>query len=390
MIRHRLHTFLAGLVALAGASAGVSAQERTPALSIVAPENGAYVSGHTRLEAHVTPPSELVSRVRLYADGRLVCETERAPHVCMWEAGPSVREHHIRAVATLSSGERLVANVRTAAIGYADRTRVDAVQVPVIVKDNRGNFVRGLEREDFILYEDGRPQPISAMVASDAPLDVVVAIDISDSMKGDMSQVKGAVKQFLGALRPSDAASVLGFNDTIFTVARRETSADRRGRAVDRLAPWGGTALYDATLKSLALIAPQIGRKGVVVFSDGEDQDSRADRDQAVRGVQASEAMLYTIAQGRGASVPTLRKNLESFARLSGGRSFFTKDGSHLVQAFAEIIEELSNQYMLSYVPAAPRDGRWHELKVEIRGRRYRVRAREGYRLDDAAARGGA
>ena len=227
-------------------------------------------------------------------------------------------------VASLPDGRRLVDNVRTKDLGYTEKVRTDAVLVPVIVTDG-GQFVRGLKQQDFQIYEDGVPQPIASMVSEDAPLDLVLAIDISGSMERSLPQVKAAVKQFLTKLRSNDAVSLVGFNDTMFIVAERERDRQTREAAVELLTSWGGTALYDATIRSLDLVSRDWGRKGVVIFSDGDDRNSLSTREKAMSRVQASDAMLYTIGFGAGAEVPQLKKSLESYARSTGGRAFFPR-----------------------------------------------------------------
>jgi len=103
--------------------------------------------------------------------------------------------------------------------------------------------------------------------------------------------------------------------------------------------------------------------------------------------VQSSDAMLFTIAFGRGAEVPTLRRGLEEYARVSGGRAFFAANSKDLDAVFSTIVEELANQYVLSYSPREEaRTGQWHRLKVGIKGHKYDVRAREGYRRAPARA----
>jgi len=121
------------------------------------------------------------------------------------------------------------------------------------------------------------------------------------------------------------------------------------------------------------------GRKALVLFSDGEDQGSIATRDDVLRRIERSDATLYPIGMGRGASQPDLKQLLERLARQSGGRAFFPARVEELGRVFRDIIEDLSNQYLLSYAPSnTAHDGRWRTIRVEVDG--YRVRAREGYR----------
>ena len=113
------------------------------------------------------------------------------------------------------------------------------MQVSVLVRDDKGVFVKGLQAKDFRLREDGVPQRLTHVANEDTPLEVVMALDISASMADAIADVRDSARTFIGALRERDALTILGFNDNIFTVARRETQAEARLRALDRLAPWG-------------------------------------------------------------------------------------------------------------------------------------------------------
>lgn len=372
---------LTALVLCALALSAAPAANRDERIAITSPGPDTIVSGATQLAAAVSPEGGVRS-VSFFVNGRLVCTAERPPFGCAWDPGAIVRSHHVRVVAAFASGRRLVANVRTKDLGYAERTRVEAVLVPVIVT-SRGRFVRGLKKHDFEVFENGAPQPVTAFANEDTPLNLVFAIDISGSMEGSLGEVKPAVRQLLAKLRPTDAVTLLGFNDTPFVVAERERDPATRENAVELLASWGGTALYDATVRALDMVSGQWGRKGVILFSDGDDRHSLTRREAAMARVQASDAMLYTIGFGSGATVPTLRSSLEGYAGSTGGRAFFPGEPRELDSIFTDIVSELSNQYVLAYVPTdTRRDGAWREIKVRVRSGKYDVRARLGYRAE--------
>ena len=355
---------------------------QVPALHITAPTAESIVSGSTRIEVTIEPVAEAanVRAINYSVNGRLACTVERPPFVCTFEPGDVVRSHHIRVVATLTDGRRLVDNVRTKELGYAERIRAEAVLVPLVVTRG-GQFVRGLKQQDFEVFEDGVAQPIASLVSEDAPLDLVLAIDVSGSMEKALVEVKPAVKQLLSRLRPGDAATLVGFNDTMFIAAEREKDKRTREDAVDLLTSWGGTALYDATVRTLDMVSRETGRKGLVIFSDGDDRNSLTRREAALARVQASDAMLYTIGFGGGATVPQLRASLESYARSTGGRPYFPKDTAELDGIFNEIVAELANQYVLSYSSTNSRqDGTWRNIRVRVRKGNYDIRARAGYR----------
>ena len=186
-----------------------------------------------------------VTGLTFFVNGRQACALTQLPFECEWDAGPAIAEHQVRAVATLKGGGRLVQTVRTKSVGYTERVDVDVVQVTVTVSDERGRFVRDIPQSAFHVLEDGHPQAITHFASEDVPLELVVAIDISGSMAPAMPRLKTAVKGFLGDVPPQDQVTLLGFNDNIFTLTRKTTDPAERIKAVDRLAPWGSTALYD-------------------------------------------------------------------------------------------------------------------------------------------------
>jgi VWFA-related protein len=367
----------------------IAAQEQTAAagassggvsIDILSPDENTYISGPITLSAKLMPANTPIDRISFFADGKLVCAVEQLPFVCPWDSGPLLNAHVIRVVAALKSGQRLVKTIRTKNANVAERVDVHAVQVSVLVRDKDGNFVSGLKARDFRLREDNTPQQITAVADEDAPLDVVMALDISGSMTDAIADVKQSSRLFLGALRDRDAVTVLGFNDNIFTVARRETNPQTRSRALDRLAPWGGTALYDVISRGLGLLGHTVGRKGLVVFSDGDDQSSHGTAENAERDLQASDAPMYAVGLGRGAQDEHLKKLLSHLAEMSGGRAVHTRHVKELDGAFSEVVNELSHQYVLSYVPInSKRDNTWRTITVDTPGKDYRVRARQGY-----------
>jgi Ca-activated chloride channel family protein len=369
---------------LLGAAIGLDAMQApsdtsTPQITIVSPENDSFVSGPTLLRARIDPP-EAATGVTFFADGRQVCSIPRPPFECEWDAGATISAHQVRAVAALAVGGRIVQTVRTKGVGFSEHVNVDVVQVTVTVSDGRGKFVRGIPRTSFHVAEDNRPQTITHFADEDVPLELVVAIDISGSMGLSMPKLKTAVKEFLTTVPAQHQVTLLGFNDTVFTLARKATDPADRIKAVDRVAPWGSTALYDVILRGMDMLGRQTGRKALVVFTDGEDQGSHATIADVERRLQSSDLTLYMIGQGRGVTLESLKKVMERLAVPSGGRAFFTENIDALHDAFADLLDELSNQYLLGYASTnAKRDDTWRRIKVDVDGHND-VRARQGYR----------
>jgi VWFA-related protein len=386
MARMRTASVTGAVVAVAfGLALIVSAQapDSAPQLKILSPGEDSYVSGPTLLRANVVP-ADAVASVTFFVDGRQVCALTRPPFECEWDAGPALGEHQVRAVATLTAGGRAVQTVRTKAVSVTEKVNVDVVQVTVTVSDGHGRFVRNLPRTAFRVLEDGKPQGITHFTSEDVPLEIVVAIDISGSMTPAMAKLKTAVKEFLKDVPNQDLVTLLGFNDTIFTLTRKAGDVAERSRAVDRLAPWGSTALYDVILRGVEMLGRQTGRKALIVFTDGEDQGSHATIHDVERRLQSSDVTLYMIGQGRGVTLDMLKKVMERLANPTGGRALFTDSIDELHESFADLLDELSNQYLLGYEPTNTKhDDVWRKIKVEVDGH-HEVRARQGYRATTA------
>ena len=381
-------SFVAFVVAVAAALSadGASAADRKappqaspPQVRIVSPANGAHVVGLTRLSAAVEPSDQATSVV-FFVDALKVCTLTAPPFECEWDAGPLIKEHLLRVVVNLAGGGRVVKTARTTSLEFAETVDVDIVKVTVTVTDNRNRYVKGLPRSAFRVSEDGKVQTISHFFDEDAPLELVVAVDMSESMRPAMSKLKKAVSDFLGAVPSRHGVTLLGFNDDVFTLVQRAADPAARVKAVDTLTSWGTTALYDAILKGADLLDSQTGRKALVVFTDGEDAGSNATIAEVEERLQTTDLTLYMIGQGQGIMRAPLKEVMEHLSRPTGGRAFFTERAEELHDIFNELLEELSQQYGLGYQSTnSARDDTWRRITVDVDGQR-RVRARQGYR----------
>jgi Ca-activated chloride channel family protein len=376
--------WLPTLATICVATAVLCAAPQAPSIRITSPAEGTYLMGAVRLTLAFEPVALVnqVQHVRWFADGKLACTSSVPPYSCEWDAGEKVNEHAIRAVATLRNGTSLVANSRTASVEYAEAVDVDVIQITAVVTDNDGRFVSGLKSQDFKVFDDDKPQVLTNFASENIPLELVAALDVSGSMVDSLPAVKRHATDFLAQLRPSDQVTVLGFNDNIFTPARRSTDQATRAKAIGRLAPWGGTALYDAIVHALDLLGRQSGRRALVVFSDGEDQSSHAPMAAVLKRAEGSDATIYMIGQGRALRVSALQQLMKQLASGSGGRAFFSNEEAKLETIFREIVEDLRHQYLLGYsAPDNARNGDLHRIRVEVPGRGHTVRARTSYRL---------
>lgn len=363
-------------------TAAPGAQTPPQAVVIDAPGREAVVTGPVRLEARVLPDADGVQRLTFFVDGERICQAMQAPFACEWDAGRRAEPRTIRVVADLASGERLVATRRTRPRGLTFEASTDAVLVPVRVIDASGSFVRQLSADRFRLYEDGLPQQIATVTSEGTPAQVVLALDMSASMRPKLADLQRAAGMFLDAIRPVDEVAVAGFNEDLFVLTDRGATTDEQRAALGQLRPWGDTALYDALVRSATLLRTRPSPRAVVAFTDGADVSSRASVETVRSVLQAADVILYLVV---GAEQPAAGSPLDRLARIAketGGDAWFTPRMDALGDRFTAIVDDLSSGYVLTYLPDRPLDDNsWRTLRVEVDGLdgRHTIRARQGY-----------
>jgi len=255
---------------------------------------------------------------------------------------------------------------------------IHAVEVYATVTDSAGEPVTGLGAADFQLDDDRRAQTISTFAEGSFPLTVALGVDRSLSMAGEpLRLARRAAQTFLDQLRPGDRSMVVAISAEADVVAPLTASRQAQAQAVAALDAWSTTALRDAVVKTLDRLEPEPGRQALVVFSDGADRYSQVSASEMIDRVRRRPALVYPIVLGR-APVATLSE----IAALTGGRSFVLRDARGLEATLGTIARELRHQYLLGYDPGPGDMGRWHPIRVRVRGQETRgwsVRARDGY-----------
>jgi len=255
---------------------------------------------------------------------------------------------------------------------------VNLVEVYAAAVDHEGRPVTGLNRDDFTVLEDGRPQTLSAFAEGDFPLSVAMAVDRSFSMAGrELTNAREAARTFLSSLRPDDQSMIVAVGSEIETVAPLSTDRPAQQRAVASLEPWGTTGLHDAIIASIDAIQSAKGRRALVLLSDGTDRYSKLSASDAIARARNADVMIYPIALGR--TRPALFAEL---AALTGGRSFQPRDAKQLSDTMQAIANELRHQYLLGYTPSRPivsGEEQWRSITVRVRRPDVTVRARDGY-----------
>ncbi len=312
------------------------------------------------------------------------------------EYGPA--DGFVRVTATLADGRSMEDAEILQGADYRSEIDVQLVQLQLLVTDRKGNSVSDLEPGDFEIREGGRRYPPEALLsARDVPLVLGLAIDSSDSMLRIWSEVTDVAANFLDlTLAPDDRAFLVDFDDTVNLRQPLTDDKARLLRSIDRLIPFGGTAINDGLLFSLLQYGREPGRRALVVVTDGADEHSRSRPEQSadyaarlglpIYFIELDPAVTWT--ERRGGRVITryparqqkARKHLERISRQTGGRLFHVPLASddppwaeRIEEVFHQIEEDLRHQHVLIYYSSRPPGASVEpEIKVTRRGLRLR------------------
>jgi Ca-activated chloride channel family protein len=270
---------------------------------------------------------------------------------------------------------------------------VNANEVNVIftVTDKHNKFIKDLKQNDFKILDNNQPpKQIRAFHAeTDLPLRVGLLVDSSNSVRDRFSFEQEAAIEFLNQIiRPKlDRAFIIGFDTTAEVTQDFTDNTEKLSQGIHALRAGGGTALYDALFYAcrdkLQKSADQNSavRRAIILLSDGEDNQSRVTREEAIEMAQRAEVIIYAISTNVSGVKLHGDKVLERLAEATGGRAFFPFKVQDVANDFSEIQDELRSQYQLAYKPAdLQADGRYHSIEIMAENHKnLKVRARKGY-----------
>lgn len=272
---------------------------------------------------------------------------------------------------------------------YTLTTVVNEVNLIFTVTDKHGHFIRNLNESDFSLLDNHmRPAEVYSFTQqTNLPLRVGLMIDTSSSIRSRFQFEQNAAIEFLlSVLRPQvDKAFVMGFDITPDVTQGYTNNGDLLAAGIRKLSPGGGTALYDATYTAcrdqmLPLARSGALRKTLILLSDGEDDQSHATLDDAVKMCQRASTAIYTISTNDSPSRDRGDDILKAMAVATGGRAFNPFRMENVAEAFQSIQEELRSQYSLVYKPADFKaDGAFRPIYLTAYNRNYKVSAEKGY-----------
>lgn len=401
---------LAVLAALATPAATVRPESEGGALRFAAPRDLSTVLGPSTFTLTVEPPvGTSVERIEVVVDGKTVATLTAPPWTGSWDAGEDGGNHRLVATAVFSDGRRTTASVRTSPLRIDQEVEVALVNVYTIAKDGRGNYVKDLRSEEMRVFENGRPQVIDRFGAERKPLRVALVLDTSLSMRGEkIEEAQRAALEFLSVLEPGDEAMVVAFSDRVQVLRDMTGDVPSLEAAIRTTRASGGTALYDAVWTAAERLQPLDARRVIVLLSDGKDEaasglepGSLHTFEEAIDRALRSEAMVFTIGLGSILARDARRLDddpkaavdemdfhgrrplasiLRGFSDTTGGSAIFSANAGRVRRAFAEVADDLRNQYVLAYAPADQRrDGSWREIRLQTTRGGVALTSRKGY-----------
>jgi|RhiMetdeSRZDD1v2_1073273.scaffolds.fasta_scaffold304892_2 VWFA-related protein len=269
------------------------------------------------------------------------------------------------------------------------KSDVTRVQVDVAVLDNKGRFIPNIPAGNFRILEDGVPQQMASFNMGEAPLTVALVIEFSNLYQQYWTeswyQTLTAAYGFLETLKPEDYVAVVAYD--LRPEILSDFSTDKRAahEAMQRLriAAYSESNLYDAVVDTADRMSEIEGRKAIVLIASGVDTFSKLTFDKTRRALQTAGVPIYAVGlmqalreyyDARGALGPIARldflqadNQMRTFAKETGGQSFFPRFYGEFPSIFGAISQSLRNQYALAYTPSnQERDGKYRKIKVEL------------------------
>jgi Ca-activated chloride channel homolog len=277
------------------------------------------------------------------------------------------------------------------------RVDVNLVVLHTTVLDDRGRFADGLKQDNFRVFEDKVEQKLSVFKREDIPVSMGLVIDNSGSMRDKRARVNQAAITLVEASNPQDEAFVVNFNDDFYLDLDKDftSSVPELKEALERIDSRGSTALYDAIIGSLDHVKKGVkDKKVLLVVTDGEDNTSHNSLEKAIKEIQKTDTVIYTIgllSEESKKNAKRAKRALEQIAQASGGVSYFPENVGDVRNICEQVAHDIRNQYTLAYYPTnTKRDGTFRAVQVEIippRGRgKLQARTRNGYYAPGSAS----
>jgi Ca-activated chloride channel homolog len=269
--------------------------------------------------------------------------------------------------------------------GFVFRAEAREVTLHATVVDDRNHLVTNLDKADFTVFENDKPQKITHFHQEDFPVAIGIVIDNSGSMREKRDAVNKAALNLVRASNPQDQVFVVNFNDEYYLDQEFTPDIKKLQAALEHVEARGGTALYDAIVASADYLTHSpLQRKAIFVVTDGEDDASQETLEQAVHKLQQENGpVVYAIGLLGEEKSRRAKRALELISERTGGISFFPPTLNEVDEISREIAHDIRNQYTITYAPSTPKTvAGYRTIHVDAHAKPYKkltVRTRSGY-----------
>lgn len=263
---------------------------------------------------------------------------------------------------------------------------VPLVLLNVTVMNSYNEYILGLKKDDFLVYENGQLQEIVHFDRTERPITMAVLLDTSGSMQGKIETAQKAAIRFVeSSLKLQDQALIMEFNTKPSVLLDFTNDIEIISEAIKKTTAWGGTALYDALYQTLERLQYLKETKAIILLSDGRDESyigsgpgSKRTLGSVLSLVRKTDAIVYSI--GLGYSDTKAQYVLHRLSDFSGGRCYFPREVSDLHSVYSQVGEDLRSRYLIGYYPKDLRfDGRWRTVRVALKKKGFVAKTRKGY-----------
>jgi Ca-activated chloride channel family protein len=339
-------------------------------------------TGTVRAKASVVIPEERkLERVEFLVDDQVRATLQKPP----WEADIEVPAtasqndvHYLTVAAYLDDGTRAEDVQFLNSPDFVEEVDVDLVELYTTIE---GEPAAELTKDDFSVFEDGRPQQIIKFeLVRDLPITIGITIDTSGSMIESLGEAKRAAIDFLeNIITPKDQSFAVSFSNHPVLLMTRTSDVGAVAKALDDLHAIGNTALHDSVVTSLYYFRGVRGRRAMVLLSDGEDTASNIPWKDALDYARRSGVVIYPIGLNIGMTALGVRDKLNGLAAETGGRTFYISKAVELAGVYDVIEEELRSQYLIAYSSdARPDSTQFRSVEVKMRNK-LKARTISGY-----------
>ena len=260
------------------------------------------------------------------------------------------------------------------------------VVLNLTITDKKERYVPGLKVEDIKVLEDNLPQQILSFGFEETSFAAVILLDTSESMHQKIAIEQAACADFIRGIREGDSFAIYSFGGTTVRRIQDFTSSSLLPDSVRELRAEGTTPLYDAIVIAAGVLARRPERRrAILVVSDGADTNSKVSLGQAMRMVIGGQISIYAVDLTKTVIYGLSPRDngpevLKALAEKTGGKFFQTPGGDKLREAFVKTVDELRNQYTITYQSTNDNyNGRWRAIEVRLAQPKLNVRTRQGY-----------